>query len=53
MPYNFVIVFLFSQDYNRKNYMKGIEEVTVQRVAGRGMVIFGGTLSLREKSQRY
>ncbi len=30
--------------------MKGIEEVTVQRAACQGVVIFGGTLSLHEKA---
>lgn len=27
MPYNFNIVFLFSQEYNRGNYLKGIKVV--------------------------
>ena len=32
--------------------MKGIEEVTVQRAAGQGMVIFVDTLALHERQDR-
>ena len=31
--------------------MKGIEEVTVQRAAGQGMVIFVGTLFVNQKKE--